>query len=441
MTQKIQSVRGMYDVLPDESAQWHKLEAQLFRLMQQYGYQEVRFPHVEQTQLFKRSIGDVTDIVEKEMYTFDDRNGDSLSLRPEGTASCLRLGLQHGLLHNQTQRLWYSGSMFRHERPQKGRYREFRQLGVEAYGFAGADIEAEMILMLQRLWQNLGFAVTHSATVDSTDDDSGKVNVRLEINTLGTLSEREDYLTALSAYLQQHHDQLDADSQRRLTTNPLRILDSKNPQTQELLTEAPVLSDYLQPASRTHFEQIKTLLDQHEVAYHVNPRLVRGLDYYSHTVFEWVTDQLGAQGTICAGGRYDRLVEQLSGKPGHAMGYAMGLERILTLLQVQDSVTTTNPDIYILSVLDDAMTAQQQNLQLAERLRSASPDLSIITHCGGGSFKSQLKKADRSQADWALIQGQAEYDQDQWTVKALRGQAEQVTIPQANLYDWLETIG
>ena len=336
---KIQSLRGMHDLLPDQSTTWQYLEKTVADLLGRYSYKEIRFPVVEQTELFKRSVGEATDIVEKEMYTFEDRNGDQLSLRPEGTAGCVRACTQNGLLHNQTQRLWYAGAMFRHERPQKGRLRQFHQIGVEAFGLNGPDIDAELLLLTARLWKTL--KIDHVVT--------------LQINSLGTSDDRKEYRGALVEYLTQHHQSLDEDSQRRLLTNPMRILDSKNQDVQKILENAPILSDFIDQESREHFEQLCAILDAANISYDINPKLVRGLDYYSKTVFEWVTSSLGAQGTICAGGRYDGLVEQLGGKPCPGVGFAMGLERLTLLLDelntVPDSVAQT-VDVYIVAVGD-----------------------------------------------------------------------------------------
>src|SRR5690554_4745743 len=380
----------MNDLLPSDSPYWQYVEATLADILQSYGYQEIRFPILESTDLFKRSIGEVTDIVEKEMYTFDDRNGDSVTLRPEGTASCVRACEEHGLLYNQTQRLWYMGPMFRYERPQKGRYRQFHQCGVEAFGMDGPDIDAEVLLLSARILRELGVAES----------------VTLQLNSLGDTESRAAYKTALVAYLETHYDQLDADSQRRLTTNPLRILDSKEASTQALLDKAPVLLDYLDETSRAHFEQLKRLLDAGGVTYQVNPRLVRGLDYYGKTAFEWVTDKLGAQSTVCAGGRYDGLVEQLGGKPTPAVGFGIGLERLVLLLEALELIPAElqRVDIYLLAVGN----VQSNALQLAERIRDELPYLRLLTHCGGGSIKSQMKKADKSGADIALILGEDE---------------------------------
>ncbi|HHH47251.1 MAG TPA: histidine--tRNA ligase, partial [Thiotrichales bacterium] len=330
---KLQSVRGMHDVLPPETALWREMEQRIVAAVEAYGYQEIRLPIVEHTELFARSIGEVTDIVEKEMYTFRDRNGDSLSLRPEGTAGCVRAGIQHGFLHNRQQRLWYAGPMFRHERPQKGRYRQFHQIGVEAFGMAGPDVDAEQILLCRRIWEVLGIQ-----------------GLRLEINSLGDLPDRRAYRERLVAHLREHRDALDAEALRRLETNPLRILDSKNPALRPVIEAAPAFHEFLSKAARDHYEGLKRLLDEAGVAYVENPRLVRGLDYYNRTVFEWVTDRLGAQGTVCAGGRYDGLVEQLGGRSTPAAGFAIGLERVAELLPDWDAETLASPDAYLVAV-------------------------------------------------------------------------------------------
>ncbi len=415
---KIQAIRGMNDILPDQTPLWQYIEASLSRVLNAYGYHEIRMPIVEQTELFRRTIGEVTDIVEKEMYTFEDRNGDSLTLRPEGTAGCVRAGEQHGLLFNQIQRLWYTGPMFRHERPQKGRYRQFHQVGVECFGMSGPDIDAELLLMTARIWRVLGVAG----------------EVRLELNTLGSAEDRARYRDALVDYLEARRDQLDEDSQRRLATNPLRILDSKVPETQSLLEDAPALWDFIGDDSRSHFEQLRMLLDQAGINYHVNPRLVRGLDYYGRTVFEWVTDSLGAQGTVCAGGRYDGLVEQLGGRSTPAIGFAMGMERLVLLLEtigtVPDSVNA-DADLYVLAMGEGA---QGTAMGVAEQLRDALPERVVISHCGGGSFKSQMKKADRSGARLALIIGENEIANDEVAVKDL-GSADQQQVPRSRLVE------
>jgi len=413
---KIQSIRGMNDLLPEQSATWQYLERTVAELLASYSYGEIRFPILEQTELFKRAVGEVTDIVEKEMYSFDDRNGDSLSLRPEGTAGCVRACTENGLLHNQTQRLWYTGPMFRHERPQKGRLRQFHQVGVEAFGLTGPDIDAELLLITARLWKIL--KIDHAVT--------------LQINSLGTSADRADYRAALVEYLNARRDQLDEDSQRRLETNPMRILDSKNPDTQALLNSAPSLEDFIDQESRDHFQQLCAMLDAANISYEVNPRLVRGLDYYSKTVFEWVTTNLGAQGTVCAGGRYDGLVEQLDGKPCPGVGFAMGVERLVLLLDelgaVPDSVDQA-VDLYLLAVGN----VEQQALVLAENLRSDCPNIRLECHCGGGSFKSQIKRADKSGARIALILGEDEVASGTVGVKYLREDRPQKTVAQSEL--------
>ena len=415
---KIQSIRGMNDLLPADSPLWQYLERTVSDVLGRYGYQEIRFPILEKTELFKRSIGEVTDIVEKEMYTFKDRNDESLTLRPEGTASCVRACLQNSLLDNQQlQRLWYTGPMFRYERPQKGRLRQFHQIGVESFGVATADADAEVIMITARLWRQLGL----------TD------HVSLELNSIGSLEARANYRSALVTYLEQYVDQLDADSQRRMTTNPLRILDSKSPDTQRILEQAPSLEDYLDDESRSHFEQLKQLLDAAGVKYTINPRLVRGLDYYSKTVFEWVTDQLGAQGTVCAGGRYDGLLEQLGGKPTPAVGFAMGIERLCLLLQQLEQVPehiSASPDVYFVVAGDRAQLA---GFALAEQLRDTLPGLKLQLHCGGGSFKSQFKKADKSGAAIALIMGDNEAEQAVVNIKWLRAESTGEIRPQKTL--------
>jgi histidyl-tRNA synthetase len=421
MATKIQAIRGMNDILPTQSPVWQYLEGTVKELLATHGYDEIRMPIVEQTSLFKRSIGEVTDIVEKEMYTFEDRNGDSLTLRPEGTASCVRACEEHGLLYNQTQRLWYTGPMFRHERPQKGRYRQFYQMGVETFGIATADIDAELILMTARLWQQLGLADA----------------VTLQLNTLGSNQARAEYRAALVEYLGQFKDQLDEDSQRRLESNPLRVLDSKDPATQALLADAPQLHDHLDDDSREHFARLRAILDAAGVQYEINQRLVRGLDYYNKTVFEWVTDKLGSQGTVCAGGRYDGLVEQLGGKATPAVGFAMGLERLILLLETLDVIpveVSRTLDAYLCTMGEGTDIA---GLLLADQLRQENCWLRVQTHCGGGSFKSQMKKADKSGARFALLLGESELAAQQITIKDLRTDAEQQTVAIAGLCDWL----
>ena len=421
MSSTLQAIRGMNDILPAQSPAWQYFEDTVRSVLDTYGFQEIRMPIVEKTELFKRSIGEVTDIVEKEMYTFDDRNGDSLTLRPEGTAGCVRACIQHGLTHNQVQRLWYSGPMFRHERPQKGRYRQFHQIGIEVFGLDGPDIDAELLMLTARLWKRLGLQ-----------------QVSLQLNSLGTSADRAKFREALVSYLQQHREQLDEDSKRRLESNPLRILDSKSPQTQSLLEEAPRLAEYIDAESQAHFDQLCSLLDAARIPYTVNPRLVRGLDYYGRTVFEWVTDQLGAQGTVCAGGRYDVLVEQLGGRTTPAVGFAMGIERLIALLESQHvSLPDKAPHVYIVAVGEQA---QRHGLLLSEQLRDSVPALRIMTHCGGGSFKSQFKKADRSGAHFALVLGDEELEQGRAGLKALREQTDQETVEFTALPDRLAEI-
>jgi len=381
---KIQAIRGMNDILPDETPVWQYLESTVQRVLQGYGYREIRFPVLEQTQLFKRSIGEVTDIVEKEMYSFDDRNGDNLSLRPEGTAGCVRAAEQHGLLYNQQQRLWYRGPMFRYERPQKGRYRQFHQIGVETFGMPGPDIDVEVILLSARLWRELGLA-TH---------------VRLEINNIGTSQDRRDYGAALVAFLQQHEAALDEDSRRRLQSNPLRILDSKVPATQAILVDAPVLADFVSAETQSHFAGLCALLDSAGISYVVNPRLVRGLDYYNNMVFEWITDTLGAQGTVCAGGRYDGLVAQLGGRATPAVGFAMGVERLVLMLQEVGSLPPEvgrGADVFL--AVGEGMS--EAAIGLAERLRTGGR--SVQLNCGGGKVSNQLKRAYNSGARVAVV--------------------------------------
>ncbi|WNO60261.1 histidine--tRNA ligase [Rheinheimera sp. MMS21-TC3] len=411
MSKQIQAIRGMNDCLPQDTPVWQYAEQILRQAMFNYGYSEIRFPIVEMTELFKRSIGEVTDIVEKEMYSFADRNGDSLTLRPEGTACCVRAGNEHGLLYNQEQRLWYMGPMFRHERPQKGRYRQFHQFGLEAFGIATPDIDAEVILLSARLWQQLGLTPY----------------VKLEINSLGSAEARSHYRDVLVAYLEQHKEQLDEDSLRRMYTNPLRVLDSKNPALAELLAAAPQLADYLDQDSAEHFARLKQLLTAAGIDFTVNPRLVRGLDYYNKTVFEWVTTELGAQGTVCAGGRYDGLVEQLGGKSTPAVGFALGMERLVLLLQHLDLVPTLakNADIYLMALGEEAELAIHS---VAERLRNELPTKRIMLHCGGGNLKKQVKRADKSGATVGLILGQDELARGEITVKWLREDKPQQTL-------------
>ncbi len=420
MATNIQAIRGIHDILPEQTPRWFAVESVMREVLNGYGYQEIRLPILEKTELFKRSIGEVTDIVEKEMYTFEDRNGESLTLRPEGTAGCLRACLEHGLLHNQVHRLWYCGPMFRHERPQKGRYRQFYQLGVETYGMAGPDIDAEIILLTDRLWRRLGI----------------RDKLELQLNTLGSIEERLIYREKLVDYFSAHLDKLDEDSQRRLNTNPLRILDSKNPAMQTIISAAPELIDHLGTESREHFQAIRTMLDNLGVQYTVNTRLVRGLDYYSKTVFEWVTDELGAQGTVCAGGRYDNLIAQLGGKPNFAVGFALGMERLLALLELlTDLPETPTVDVYLIRMGNDAELA---GLKLAEAIRDAIPNLKLLMNCSGGSFKSQFKKADKSSAQYALVLGEDEMLRGEVGIKSLRTDADQQNIPLADVITYLK---
>ncbi|OGT45605.1 MAG: histidine--tRNA ligase [Gammaproteobacteria bacterium RIFCSPHIGHO2_12_FULL_38_11] len=414
MTEKIQAIRGMHDILPSEIAYWQHIESTCRSVVSQYGYHEIRFPLLEQTQLFKRGIGDATDVVEKEMYTFEDRNGDSLSLRPEGTASCVRAGVEHGLLYNQIQRLWYMGPMFRHERPQKGRQRQFHQLGVEAFGLAGPDIDAETILLSKRILDRLKLS-----------DD-----VTLEINTLGSFSQRENYKIELIKYLDAHKNQLDDDSQRRLVTNPLRILDSKNPEMKTVIENAPKLMDFVEGDAKNHFDQLCELLKAANISFRINPKLVRGLDYYCLTVFEWVTTHLGAQGTVCAGGRYDGLVALLGGKSMPAVGFAMGLERIALLLQTKEKITNAS-DFYVIS--DDSKAA----FSFCEKIRNQFTDIKIEMNCDNVSFGSQFKRADKSAAKYALILGEKEIADDSVTVKNLRENVDQKTMTLEELFLFL----
>ncbi|MDJ0739076.1 MAG: histidine--tRNA ligase [Gammaproteobacteria bacterium] len=414
MAKNIQAIRGMHDVLPDSTPLWQFVERTVAEVLAAYGYREIRMPILEVTELFKRSIGEVTDIVEKEMYTFDDRNGDSLTLRPEGTAGCVRAAMEQGLLHNQTQRLWYQGPMFRHERPQKGRYRQFHQIGVETFGMPGPDIDAEIILMTARIWRALGI------------DD-----LELQLNTLGTAEERAAYRNELVGYFESHIDLLDDDSRRRLTSNPLRILDSKNPAMREMLDGAPALTAHLGDASRRHLDFIAETLTEGGVDFILNPRLVRGLDYYARTVFEWVTDRLGAQGTVCAGGRYDGLVELLGGKPAAAVGFALGLERLVAILEeIDPGAGTVAADVYLVLMGEAASRA---GLLLAEQLRDALPGREVVAHCGGGGMKAQFKRADRSGARYAVVIGDAELEAGTVMLKPLRADEAQTEVPRAAL--------
>ncbi|WP_312960937.1 histidine--tRNA ligase [Stutzerimonas nitrititolerans] len=413
MSKSLQAIRGMNDILPAQTPAWRYLESTFVQLLDSYGYSEIRLPIVEYTELFARGIGEGTDVVDKEMYTFLDRNEESLTLRPEGTAGCVRAVLEHGLTGGgQVQKLWYTGPMFRYEKPQKGRYRQFHQVGVEVFNQPGPDVDAELIVLTARLWKQLGMADA----------------VTLQLNSLGSSEARAIYRDALVAYLQERFDQLDEDSQRRLTTNPLRILDSKNAQTQALLADAPTLADFLDEESRAHFEGLKARLDAVGIAYEINPKLVRGLDYYGRTVFEWVTDKLGAQGTVCAGGRYDGLVSQFGGKPTPGVGFAMGVERLVLLLETLALLPEelNRPAHAFICAFGEA--AELAALSLAERLRDALPGLRLLVNAGGGSFKSQFKKADKSGARFALILGEDELAGRVVGCKPLRDDSEQQSI-------------
>lgn len=423
MAKTIQAVRGMNDCLPIQSSLWQFAEQAVRNTVAAYGYSEIRTPIVESTDLFKRSIGEVTDIVEKEMYTFDDRNGDSLTLRPEGTACVVRAGNQHGLLYNQEQRLWYMGPMFRHERPQKGRYRQFHQFGVEVYGISDAHADAEVLMMSAYLWKQLGMTE----------------HVRLELNTLGDNHERAQYRDALIAFLEQHLDVLDEESKRRMYSNPLRVLDTKNPDVQTILVDAPKLSDHLGEETTQHFSKLCELLDLAGIQYTVNERLVRGLDYYNRTVFEWVTDSLGAQGTVLAGGRYDGLVEQLGGKASPAVGFAMGIERLVLMLETLELVDTSLSavDVYVCAMGDNA---QNQAMIISQSLREQHSGLRIMKHNSGGNFKKQMKKADQSGAKVVLLFGDNELENDSVTVKYLREDKPQSTMTMSELSTLLEEL-
>lgn len=418
MANQIQAIRGMNDILPSEIFVWQHVESILRHVLQSYDYHEIRLPIVEKTELFKRSIGEATDIVEKEMYTFLDRNEESLTLRPEGTAGCVRAGVEHGLFHNQIQRLWYLGPYFRHERPQKGRYRQFYQCGAEVVGLEGPDIDAELILLTANILVQLGLIPY----------------VTLEINSLGSAESRQAYREELVSYLSQHRDQLDDDSLRRLTTNPLRILDSKNPALANLIKNAPKLIDHLDAQSKQHFSTLQNLLSSLGIQFIVNPCLVRGLDYYTKTVFEWVTKELGSQGAVCSGGRYDGLIEQLGGKATPALGFAFGLERLILLIQQTQQLTAKAPHVYLMS---DSEIAFQHGLKLANQLRKTLPELRLLQHCGGGGFKNQFKKADKSGALFALILGETEVATNSISIKFLRENKEQLTLNQKDVATFL----
>ena len=416
MALKIQAIRGMNDLLPEDTSIWQQVESVLRQTVASFGYQEVRMPVLEQTALFSRAIGEVTDVVEKEMYTFEDRSGDLLSLRPEGTAGCVRACLEHNLIYNQEQRLWYMGPMFRHERPQKGRYRQFHQLGVEVFGLNGPDIDAEIIMLTHLLWQKLGIADKLS----------------LELNTLGTKEERLKYREALVQYLEANFDKLDEDSKRRTHTNPLRVLDSKDEGVKEVLKGAPSLMDFLGEESLKHFNDLQELLKAEGISYTINPRLVRGLDYYNLTVFEWVTDALGAQGTVCGGGRYDGLVEELGGSPTPAVGFGLGLERLMLLLVTLEKVKVQSPvDVYIVG---QGAGATLYQAKVAMALRKALTNVKIMNHCGGGNFKKQFRRADKLGAKVAVIAGESEIQASTVTLKDLINQeSEQLSVSLENL--------
>ena len=423
MAKTIQAIRGMNDCLPTETPLWQWVENKLRSVLASYGYAEIRMPIVESTPLFARAIGEVTDVVEKEMFTFNDRDEESITLRPEGTAGCVRAGIEHGLLYNQEQRLWYMGPMFRYERPQKGRYRQFHQMGVEIFGIPNPEIDAELIMLTARLWKDLGIFD----------------HVTLQLNTIGSLDARKNYRQALVDFLQNHLDVLDEDCKRRLTTNPLRILDSKNQAVQAVLNDAPKLHDYLDEESCVHFAQLCALLDAVGIRYEVNQKLVRGLDYYNKTVFEWVTSALGAQGTVCGGGRYDGLVEQLGGHATSGVGFAMGLERLVLLVQeVNQAVALPSAvDIYVVFAGEGTTLAA---FELAEKLRSELPHLRTMTHCSGGNFKKQFKRADKSGAKFALVIGESEVQNQQVVVKDLLSGAEQQTLALNDVVEYLKNI-
>ncbi|EJB8452776.1 histidine--tRNA ligase [Vibrio parahaemolyticus] len=421
MAKTIQAIRGMNDCLPTQSPLWQKLESTVKNVISAYGYNEVRMPIVEETNLFSRAVGEETDVVSKEMYTFDDRNGDSLTLRPEGTAGCVRSCIQNSLINRDEQRLWYMGPMFRHERPQKGRYRQFHQCGVEVFGLNGPDVDAELIMMTARLWRELG--------IDK--------HVRLELNSIGSQEDRADYRTALVAFLEQHIDVLDEDCKRRMHTNPLRVLDTKNPDIQAILGDAPRLSEYLGEESKAHFAGLCELLDAAGIEYTVNERLVRGLDYYNRTVFEWITESLGAQGTVCGGGRYDGLVEQLGGKPTPAVGFAMGLERLVLMLETLELTDVRRSvDVYVVTAGEGTMMA---GMKLAEQLREAISGVRVMNHFGGGNFKKQFKRADKVGAVVALVLGENEVADNTVVLKDLVG-GEQETYSQAEVAEKIAAL-
>jgi histidyl-tRNA synthetase len=421
MAVKFQTVTGMKDVLPQESPLWQKVEHILKSTVSSYGYSEVRMPIVESTSLFVRSIGEVTDVVEKEMYTFDD-NGDSLSLRPEGTAGCVRACIEHGIIHNQERRLWYTGPMFRHERPQKGRYREFHQFGVEIFGVSQPEMDAEVILLTSRIWKKFGI----------------QDRLVLELNSLGSSEERARYRDSLVEFLKAHEDVLDEDCRRRMYTNPLRVLDTKNQDIQKLLADAPKLSDCFGDETKQHFSRLKEILDANGIAYRINERLVRGLDYYNNTVFEWVTDALGAQGTVCGGGRYDGLVEQLGGQPSPAVGFAIGLERFVLLLQtIGYSDVENTVDVFFCAQGDEAV---KQSFAICENIRNDIPDLRLMLNCSGGNFKKQFKRADKSGAAYALVLGETELADGIIGIKNLRQESDQINVKLSELTNELKKL-
>ena len=413
---KVKALRGMQDLLPEKQAIFRHITSRVGELLDTYGYRQIGLPLLESTHLFARLVGDSTEVVQKQMYTFEDKSGDNVTLRPEGTAGCVRAALEHGLTFNQVQRLWYAGPMFRYERPQKGRYRQFEQIGCECFGMAGPDIDAEILLMLHRIWASLGV----------TDD------VNLELNTLGDTAARKRYSDALVDYFSPKSDQLDEDGRRLLKTNPLRILDSKHEGTKALLPDAPTLTTFVDDEARTHFDELRRNLDQMQVPYVVNPRIVRGLDYYNRTVFEWTTDTLGSQGTVCGGGRYDRLVEELGGRSAPAVGFAMGLDRLALMLE-NKFLPPAEADVFIVS----EQVARPQALVVAEKLRNWRTGLRVVTHCGDGKFKSQFKKADASGAQVAVIIGESEIQAGTVTVKPLRGQSDQQTVNESDMADLL----
>lgn len=417
MNPPIQSVKGMNDLLPEGIGLWHHAEAALRSITAQYGYQEIRTPVLEHTELFRQSIGDQTDIVEKEMYTFDDRGSDSLALRPEATASTVRACIQHGLLHNQQQRLWYMGPMFRRENPQKGRYRQFHQFGVEAFGWQTPEIDSEIIHIGERVWAALGIE-----------------GIALQLNTLGSAQSRSKYRDALKTYFHAHFDALDHDSQRRLQHNPLRILDSKNPHTQKIVDSAPVLEEYLASEERLYFDRLCRLLDNSGINYTINPHLVRGLDYYTSIVFEWVSMQLGAQSAICAGGRYDTLVEKRGGRSTAGVGFAMGMERLIELMKIQNNQPELSPlDVYLVNATEN----QFYVVQVAELLRDAG--MRVSQHCGGGKLKNQFKRADASRASYAVVVGDTEVDSGSVQIKPLRASVPQTEVKFEKLKNWAQS--